>query len=506
MPKLLLSAVAALVTGLSWAAPANAAWFKAETERFVVYGTGFEQSVRDYAVKLQTFDAVLRLYHPSTVNRKSETKVQVFLVNRREDLRRVVPRLTADTAGVYMATNEGIFALALNNDVLGKDDTLFHEYAHHFMLENFPVAYPVWFVEGFAEYFMTTEIKGDRITVGGYNPNRAAYIFNVPWLPLDDLLSKPAYTLSATDRSMFYAQAWLLTHYMRSDPERAKKLDKAISDTAQGKDPLTAFKEAVGGAANLTTDLRRYRRLPTTVMTGLKLEHAVKSSALPASADDLLLDNLRLILSETGRTDQAFLDGVRRKAARYPDDAFARATLARAEFVMGDVAKGEAILDDLLKASPTDPELLLQAGTSQVLAGIRNSAERDARFKAAKPFLIKAYQGDTGDFRPLYMYEFARSVEPGFPNDNDVNNLTEARFLAPAVKELSLRLGVALIAKNRLPEARRVLSPLMNDPHSRATSVRVRALLEGKSEAEADKAAEGEEDEEASGPNSVAGR
>ena len=100
----------------------------------------------------------------------------------------------------------------------GEPDTamtvLLHEYAHHFMLENFPTAYPAWFVEGWAEYFMTAEINGAKIKVGGFNPARAYGVLGETWLPLEQVLSK---TTSETDperRNVYYAQSWLLMHYM----------------------------------------------------------------------------------------------------------------------------------------------------------------------------------------------------------------------------------------------------------------------------------------------------
>ena len=45
---------------------------------------------------------------------------------------------------------------------------LFHEYAHHFMLQYAPAAYPAWYVEGFAEVVSTAsfERKGANACLG----------------------------------------------------------------------------------------------------------------------------------------------------------------------------------------------------------------------------------------------------------------------------------------------------------------------------------------------------
>jgi len=478
-----LRAVGALLGALGLmllAPPAQAAWVRVETDKFVVYGQGGEKAVTAYATKLMTYDQMLRHFHPSTLERRPNTKVHVFMVGAQGDLRRVRPRLPKQIAGFYEAMNEGVFAMAVKDGGLGEDDVMFHEYAHHFMWENFPAAYPAWFVEGWAEYFMTTEIKPTEIKVGGYNIGRAYGIFGETWIPLEDLLSKTSGETREQKRHVYYSLAWLLTHYMRSDPQRAAQLDAAIKAIAEGKDSVKSFETATGmDMVELTQALKKYQKLQILAFKNPALTPQTTVTVLPKSADDLLLDNLRLILAPTGDMDADFLAGVRRKAAKYPGDAFAEQTLARAEFVMGDVAAGEAIMKRRLAANPNDFEDLLLAGSGQLMAGMRDKANRAARYKAARAPLGKAYQLNKTDFRPLYAYALARSIEPGFPTDNDMNALLEARYLAPAVQETAWRAGMALLQKGRRDEAARVLAPVINNPHGGAAAARARQILAG---------------------------
>jgi hypothetical protein len=374
--------------------------------------------------------------------------------------------------------NEGVFAMALKDGGLGEDDVMFHEYAHHFMWENFPAAYPAWFVEGWAEYFMTTDIKPSEIKIGGYNVGRAYGIFGETWIPLEDLLSKTSFETREQKRDVYYSLAWLFTHYMRSDPARAAQLDTAIRAIAAGKDPVKSFETATGKSMEeLTQALKKYRQLQILGIKNPGAAVPMTITTLPKSADDLLLDNLRLILTSTGEIDADFVAGVRRKAARHPGDAFAEQVLARAEFVMGDVAAGEAIMKRRLDANPNDFEDLLLAGTGQLLAGMRDPKQRDARYKAARTPIAKAYGMNKGDFRPLYAYALARSIEPNFPTDNDMKALLEARYLAPAVQELSWRAGMALLRKGRRDEAALMLAPVINNPHAGRAAARAREML-----------------------------
>ncbi|WP_374468984.1 hypothetical protein [Phenylobacterium sp.] len=480
LPRLLAVAAAAWTI----AAPAEAAWRRAETERFVIYGEGSEAKVREYAEKLTTFDATLRAFYPAA-NRPSYTKTQVVMVGERSDLRRIRPDLPREVAGFYAASNEGIFAIALADGSLGADDTLFHEYAHHFLLENFPVAYPAWFVEGFAEYFMTAEIDREGVKVGGYNPARAVSIFTDTWMPWDEVFRKRTFEIPRRQRFAFYAQAWLLTHYMHNG-DRNEKLDKAIRDTAGGMEPAKAFWTATGlDQQTLTRELRAYRKLNRLLVPRSKLPTPkVTVTRMPDSADDLFFDHVRLLLSETGKTDPAFLAQVRARAARHPDDVFAQSTLARAEFVMGDVAAGEALVRRLRAAHPDDYEVMLLEPTGQWLAGLREPAMREARWRAARPLFAKVHAVNKTDFRPLYGYAVTRTLEPTFPTDNDIGVLLEARALAPPVQESSFRAGVALLKKGRREEAEKVLGPVINNPHGGAQAVRARALLEGRTEDE----------------------
>lgn len=478
------------------AAPARADWYRAETDRFVVYGEGRESKVRDYAVKLQTFDGMLRVFHPVTRTRTPATKVHVYLVEGVRGLRRIRPGLSNSVAGFYSASNEGLVSAVATEGSLDADDVLFHEYGHHFMLDNFPVAYPAWFVEGFAEYFMTAEITDEGVKVGNYNPDRVEALFLSAWLPWDEVFAKTTGETRRQSLAAYYSQAWLLAHYMYSSPERTAKLDKAITAIAAGAPPMSAFEAATGLSSDaLTRELRRYRKLPMFLVRPPKVApETVQVARLTAGEAEFVLDHARLILSPTGKLDQAYLDDVRRRAQRHPDDAFAQRTLARAEFVMGDVAAGEAIMKALLAARPDDAENLLMTGTGQVLAGMREREpeDRQTRFRAARPVLAKAYAVDKNDFRPLYAYALARSVEPEFPSDNDVTVLLQARALAPSVQENALRAGLALLRKGRLEDARRVLGPVVNNPHGGAFAAQARALLAGKSESEAEAAASGE--------------
>jgi hypothetical protein len=480
-----------------WPAAASAQWLRAETDRFIVYSRGREAPLREYAVKLSTFDAVLRAMSPAP-RQAVERKLEVYLVDSGADLRRVRPGAASGTLGIYIAGTNGTFAIAQRGGGgIDTDDVLFHEYGHHFMLENFPAGYPGWFIEGWAEYFMATEIVGRTVKVGGYNFNRAYWLFNSPWLPMEDVLSKSPWQIPRERRHLFYSQAWLLTHYMRSDPGRAKQLNEAIFEIANGAEPLPAMQKATGlTVAELTKALRGYQKLPGYKLTDvLKTPPVVTVTRLPPSADDLLLDQLRLVAQRDNAVDPKFIADVRRRAAKWPDDRYAELVWGAAEFAHGDVAAGEEIVRRRLEANTNDVEALLLAGMGQLTAGDRDPDTRTERARAARPHLIRAHKLDDDDYRVLFAYAVSRTVEPGFPNDNDLNAVLTARALAPAVDSITVMAGQALLAHGERERAAGLLAIVANNPHGGSLSAKARALMDGKSVQEADAAGAMENEE-----------
>ena len=82
-------------------------------------------------------------------------------------------------------------------------------------------------VEGYAEYFMTTTIDGQTVEVG--KPGwRGDEMTHEHWLPLSILLTKGPSSVTDVQVSAFYGEAWVLTHYLMSDPARYRQLFRQI--------------------------------------------------------------------------------------------------------------------------------------------------------------------------------------------------------------------------------------------------------------------------------------
>lgn len=483
-----LAAFALLANALAGAAPVHADWLKAESERFIVYSDGGEGKLRDFVQELEAYDRFLRLRMGLDVNEAPPRKLPIYLVASRRGLAQVRPDLPENVAGFYMATDEDIFGIALRDQTV---DTLKHEYAHHFMMQNFSYPYPGWFVEGFAEYYATVEVEKSRILVGKYNENRAYWLQAASWMPMAELLSKRPLE-RARNRDTYYPLAWLLTHWFIGDADRQKALDAYLRDVGAGGDPVEAMERATGlNPTDLQRTLRRYMngRIPYQAVTVAYPPTPLTVTRLPRSADDLLLLNQRLKIGVSEDKRTATAKEVRRAAARHPDDPLALLALGHAELHFGDPAAAEAPLQRLVTLDPNHVEALQYLARARLKAAddAENPEDSDRLNAEARAFLARAYRADEANYATLLLIAENRNGGDGYPNDNDVAVLEQAFALAPQLGEARINLAQVLMIRDRNAEAVPLLEPLVNDPHR--PSAGARALLlraKGMTEAEAD--------------------
>jgi hypothetical protein len=478
--RLAATILAAAVASLSLMLPsaAQARWLRAESAHFIVYGPGSKGEIREYAEKLEDFENLLRNYHRLEAETGVQRKLTVYMVNSLPQLRRFTPAATSTSGGFYSVGKADVIAV-VRTDLNADDFVIFHEYTHHFMYQHFPYGYPAWMVEGYAEYFGSTQIRDRQIDVGLPSAFRGnALLTGVP-LKMSDLLTKRPSDLKTTERLMFYAQSWRLIHYMLSDPERKKQIGAYLRAVRGGADPAEAMAKATGfDLQTLGRKLNNYDQIPYTQLKRKPPADAdVTIVELPASADDLLILSARPQEDVPEADRPAFLETVRKAAVKYPDDRLAQLTLARTEIAFGKRDAGEAILRRLLTLDPDDADALREMGLSRIAAGDADADQRERLYKEARPYLVKAYKKDPTSYQTLYAYARSRLVDADYPSANTLTTLLEARALAPQVPEITFSTAEALIRRDRGDEARIILTPMLNDPHRTESAAAAKALL-----------------------------
>ncbi|MDB5454849.1 MAG: hypothetical protein JWP92_434 [Caulobacter sp.] len=471
-----------LLAAVVFAGPAHAArWLRAESAHFIVHTSSDERTLRDYVSDLEDFDDLLRRVHGQPLDAPPGRKLDLYLVSGPGEMNLVRPGAPPGLRGFYSAGLGDIFAIGIRTAGDSEDDVVLHEYVHHFMRQNYPAAYPAWLTEGYAEYFMTAKLEPTVREVGRFNPGRANALLLQPWIPLRDLMNKRMDASGLQRGNVYYAQAWLLTHYTLSDPERRRKLGAYVAAVGQGAAPLAAWTATYGDDEKaLEGKLRIYAKNslagrdyprpgpPTVAMT---------VTPEPPSADELMLLGQRVKLGVAPADRAALAARIRAAAARYPDDRFAQLTLAQMEVSIGDQAAGRKLLDTMLATDPNDLPALRLAAYSRVRQVEADPQHGSTAVAEGSALLARAYRIEPDDYQVLYNYARIRAGQPDYPTENAINALLRAVELAPQVDPVRLQAGEALLARGRAAEAVDILTPVANNPHGGALATRAQALI-----------------------------
>lgn len=497
--------IAALI--LFAAAPARAEWRKAETGHFIVYGDSSERDIRAFAQRIERFDAFLRTYYPIETDYESP-KLEIYLAQGRRDMNRAWPGIGGSVAGYYSSNNGRIYAV-VNTAVVVGDVVLFHEYAHHFMFQMRSNAYPSWFVEGFAEYYATAEVGPNRIQFGRHHPGRMD-VLNIganSWARMEDVL-KWRYTPSGRYPAyLYYAQAWGMTHYFMSTPERTRMLGQYLAAVVRGEDSVDAMQAATGRTPDqLQNDVRIYLSGSINIWTPqitLPEPEVTVATLSRAEADmvwlDIRLDNtdvIELPEEEDGQTrkseDQKAREARERAefradlirdafaaAERHPGDRMALLTAARAHRLSFDPAAALRVLEPLTGPESTDGDALRIAAWALLDQAGKETDPRAAIAlkRRASGYLARSMDAEPLDFRTYLGLNDVRRGLDTYPTDNDLATLQAAVGLAPQSFESRMRLGEALMARGQNAEAVSILLPVSNSPHRSSYTRRAREMI-----------------------------
>lgn len=460
-------------------ATAQAQWRRAESPNFVVYGEGSEARLRERILLLEDFDRLLRTV--TSVNTPpAAAKLHVYLVDDNRALARIRD-LGHNAAGFYAASPEGIGAFVSVDSGGTLNETLFHEYAHHFMLQHAPGSYPAWYIEGFAEYFSTVRFTRDAIDIGNFSRGRASWLVHEGWLPLDRLLGGSPSGLTPEGVSMFYSQSWLLTHYFYSTPERQAALGRYLVAARRGG-PISGIEQATGmNAERMGRELRNYIRDGSIRFRRMRRGSAgapppVTVATLPRAADDLILHHAALRVGISDANEASQLQAIRTAAARHANDPFARRVLAQAELLHGDRATAGRLLDGLIGEAPNDAELMYLRGRLHLEAA-EDAPDPDSERLLARQWFVRAHRADPDHFQTLYRYFEAVRSGPEAMSENTANLIILAHELAPQVSEIRLAAAALMLQRGDTARVVSLLSPISADPHSPQAASAARQMI-----------------------------
>lgn len=243
---LLIFFVLALLSCSTFAAPQ---WVEVHSAHFTVLTDTNEKQAREVATRFEQMRAVFgTLFHKTKVN--LPVPLQIIAFRGQGEMRRFAPLWKGkpvELSGFFQGADDRNFILL---DMASFDPyaVVFHEYAHLLLHGNFPPT-PAWFDEGFAEYFSSLKVNAKEVQYGNI-PERTQYsLLNNRWMPLSDLLNVQHNSAVYNERdksSIFYAQSWLVVHYLMSN-QRVPEAARYLQLTQIERKPIPdAIKEAFG--------------------------------------------------------------------------------------------------------------------------------------------------------------------------------------------------------------------------------------------------------------------
>src|SRR5438874_9901637 len=235
--------VLACAFALSARPAAAAVWTILQSSNFIVLGDAGERSLRDVALRLEQFWAVIgRLVPRVKLSASVPTIVVVFGSDKTyEPFRPRYQGKSVQVSGYFVqAADANYVTLTTNTD----DDgfrIVCHEYTH-FLIGYSMTAPPVWLNEGLAEFYSTFALKSDGkgAFIGRPIPDHIRAL-RERFIPLHELMTvdraSPLYN-EGDRRSIFYAESWALIHYL-------------LMEVRDGRDRINRYLAAVTGGEPL---------------------------------------------------------------------------------------------------------------------------------------------------------------------------------------------------------------------------------------------------------------
>ncbi|WP_443751092.1 hypothetical protein [Asticcacaulis solisilvae] len=436
-------------------------WVRAESQHFVVYSDAARPDVELVMTKMERFWLTLRAFSHADIDAPADAPKQVLYYLADEQALGLVDPQDPDYAiGLYTSCADaqagfGVHMYYAEQPKLALEKRpeneglsyIYQAYARDFFRRHATANTPLWFVEGYAQYFSTARFDGNQIIVG-MAPNAlgtllqrlgAGYMYSLDYADVlvgnDNEGTNQAG--AAGIRNEFEARSWVLTHWILSNKDNLKKFQAYLQAVGDGQDRVKAFKAAFDltpGQLNhiLWAYVRKLEALKLSVKTVPDADISV--AQMPVSAEHLLMTEAALKACPSDARGQDLLKTARDEAAKYPGDAYARTVLARAEAGFGDAAQAKTILDGLIAASTQDAELYALKGK----ALLRSGAAKDA---------VAAFDkaGSLDPKSPAIAYDFSRAeaeVMGGFDTDS-ANAAVIAYLSAPQVDAYAYRAGLA---------------------------------------------------------------
>jgi tetratricopeptide (TPR) repeat protein len=268
MLVLLLVAVALPARAQESGPLAQRRWYESRTFHFHIYSCGQTQEVAKLAARLEQFqDAYSMLAGAQAVASPPVVVMDFPDYGSMQPFLPLYEGQPANLAAFFVrGSDENLIVLSQSgpNAPSISLQHVFHEYTHLLLRHN-QRFWPMWLNEGMAEIYSTFETTGNHtIRIAQPIDYHLSLLANTPLLPFKTLFAvthdSPEYN-EREHQGIFYAQSWLLTHYLMvgANPARKARFGQLTVLLRQGQSPEQAFTNAFQTTLPaMQKELRRY--------------------------------------------------------------------------------------------------------------------------------------------------------------------------------------------------------------------------------------------------------
>jgi Tfp pilus assembly protein PilF len=388
LSKILAISSLIVFTALSCAA-SEKEWAEVRSPHFRIITDGSESAARRVAREFELIRFAMSSVYPK-LRLDSGAPLLVLCPRDESSLKTLAPQFWKGKgfkpAGFFQHGWDKEYAMVRLDELRPESyEVVYHEYVHSVMHLNIRWL-PLWLDEGLADFHANTRFEKNRIYVGAPSWRLRILRSRSP-IPLSTFLGvtpNSPYYHDEDKADIFYAQSWLLTHYLFFGPgmDSGRKLLRFIT-LLDETEQMKAFEQVFGDPKEIEKRLPEYGR--TFSMAGGTLN-------TPASTDEKEFKSRRMSVAETeAELGSYHLWSHQRELARPlieqalkddPNLALAHEDMAFLDFAEG---RDDDAIAEFSKAIALDPKLHLSLFSRTMMSPIaRSDAPTDqAEFEQA---------------------------------------------------------------------------------------------------------------------------
>lgn len=245
------------------AAFADEQWVEVKSPHFQLITDGGERRGREVLQRFEEMRAGFGvLFNKLNVNISVPLTIVAFRNNK--EIKRYGPMFNGkpvEDAGFFqMGEDRNFIAIDLSAPQENWG-VVFHEYAHLLINSNLSQL-PPWFDEGYAEYCSSLTVEGKFLKLGLPVTSDVEQLRDNRWITVTDLFSLKHESRDYNEgdrRSVFYAESWLLVHYLISTKQIPKTAVYLMLTEQQHMPVADSIQKAFGTDGNaLLKELQKY--------------------------------------------------------------------------------------------------------------------------------------------------------------------------------------------------------------------------------------------------------